>query len=212
MKTIICLQPHLVAILALVLLPATGMSQELAPEEELRREWLEIQANSDREARETWWQVVGPEQMTAFIEAGAQISVADNRGWTPLHSAARYNSDPAVLSALLQAGAVVHAKDNSGDTALHWAAAENTNVEIVNRLLDAGANVNARDKYGWLPIHTAADRNSNPEVIEALLMAGAERNKRAYYVFFRPKFLLKHNSNMSEKDKKLALALLQEPD
>jgi hypothetical protein len=43
-------------------------------------------------------------------------------------------------------------------------------------------------------------------------MAGADRYRRAYFVFFRPEFLLKHNSSMSEKDKKIALALLNEPD
>jgi ankyrin repeat protein len=112
----------------------------------------------------------------------------------------------------LRAGATVDAKDSAGDTALHWAAAENTNVEIISCLLEAGADVNATDKYGWLPIHTAAERNSNPDVIETLLGAGAERDRRAYFVLFRPRFLLKHNSSMSDKDKRVALALLDEPD
>ncbi|MBT8102298.1 MAG: ankyrin repeat domain-containing protein, partial [Gammaproteobacteria bacterium] len=95
------------------------------------------------------------------------------------------------------------------DTPLHWAAAENTNVDILTTLIEAGADVNARDRFGWLPIHTAAEGNSNPEVIEVLLAAGSKRNKRAYFVLFRPAFLLKHNANMSDTDKKTAMALLK---
>jgi hypothetical protein len=207
MWTIIRKIPNLVAMLALLLAPVMAVPQELMQDEVLQREWIEIQEYADRETRKSWWQDLGVEQLSAYVEAGADISATDRRGWTVLHSAARYSADPEVLSALLQAGVVIDARDSSGDTALHWASAENTNVEVIKRLLDAGADVNARDRFGWLPIHTAAEASSNPDVIEALLTAGAERNKRAYFVFFRPEFLLKHNSNMSEKDKKIALEL-----
>jgi ankyrin repeat protein len=112
---------------------------------------------------------------------------------------------------LLEAGADVNARDKAGDTPLHWAAAENTGTAVINALLQAGAVVNARDRYGWLPIHTAADRNPNPDIIDALLKAGADPDKRAYFVLFRPIFLLKHNANMSDKEKEVALAMLKEP-
>ncbi|MEL7187258.1 MAG: ankyrin repeat domain-containing protein [Pseudomonadota bacterium] len=202
----------LVTIVSVLLGPATAVAQGQLPGQNLQQEWLEIQTSKDMDARADWWRNLGVEQLEAFIEAGVDSAIADRRGWTPLHSAARYNCDPNVVSALLQAGAAVNVKDRSGDTPLHWAAAENTNVEIVNRLLEAGANVNARDRYGWQPIHTAADRNPNPGVIEALLAAGAERNKRAYFLLFRPRFLVKHNANMSDDNKAIALALLDEID
>lgn len=198
-------------VLATALISTGGMSQETAQADDLRQEWIVVQAESDRQKRKAFWQDLDPDRLSAYIEAGAEVTIADKRGWTPLHSAARYNTNPDVLEALVNAGATVDAKDRAGDTPLHWAAAENANVDIINILLESGANVNARDKYGWLPIHTAADRNSNPAVIDTLLKAGAKRNKRAYFVFFRPIFLLKHNANMSEKDKEAALALLQQP-
>lgn len=196
----------------LLLLPVAAMSQTPAPDEDLQREWLEVQASKDRQMRKDWWQSISLVELNAYIQADAEPNAPDRRRWTPLHSAARYNPDPAVVLALVNAGAVVDAKDKSGDTPLHWAAAENTNVEITAALIAAGANVNARDRYGWQPIHTAADRNSNPEIIEALVAAGAERNKRAYFVLARPAFLLQHNSNMSEVDKKRAMALLKKID
>ncbi len=70
--------------------------------------------------------------------------------------------------------------------------------------------MNAKDRFGWQPIHTAADRSSNPETIATLLAAGARPDKRAYFVLFRPKFLLKHNSNMCQRNKEIAMALLEE--
>lgn len=199
------------ALLLAVLIPTSGMSQWTAPADDLRQSWLAVQAEGGREERQAFWQDLDPEHLKAFIEAGVEVTVADRRGWTPLHSAARYNPNPAVLAALVSAGAAVDARDRSGDTPLHWAAAENDNADVIDTLLESGANVNARDKYGWRPIHTAADRSSNPAVIDALLRAGANRNKRAYFVFFRPVFLLKHNANMSDKDKEVALALLAKP-
>jgi hypothetical protein len=199
-----------VVALAVLIFPVTAISQEQDRDAALQREWIEIQTSIDQDVKKGWWRALGAARLTAFIEAGVTMDIKDRRGWTPLHSAARYNADPEVLLALLRAGAVVDATDRSGDTPLHWAAAENTTVETIHALLAAGADVNARDKYGWSPIHTAADRNSNPDIIDVLLAAGADRDKRAYFILFRPAFLLKHNSNMSETNRKIALSLLEE--
>lgn len=198
-------------LLALLIFPASAMVQEQVPDNNMQREWHAIQTSTDRAERRNWWARVDPEQLIAHIQAGADVNVEDRRRWTPLHSAARDNTNPEILRALLQAGAVVDARDKSGDTPLHWAAAENRNVEILTALIDAGAHVNARDKFGWLPIHTAAESNPNPEIIDALLSAGSKRKKRAYFILFRPRFLLKHNSRMSRSDKEIAMELLKEP-
>jgi ankyrin repeat protein len=204
--------PGLAAVaLAAALTPSIGLSQEPAPVDDLRQEWGAVQIDGSQQARKTFWQGLDSKQLKKQIEAGAEITLADRRGWTPLHSAARYSRDPEVLAMLLEAGADVNARDKAGDTPLHWAAAENTGTAVINALLQAGAVVNARDRYGWLPIHTAADRNPNPDIIDALLKAGADPDKRAYFVLFRPIFLLKHNANMSDKEKEVALAMLKEP-
>jgi len=204
--------PRQVAVWSSLLLAAAGLGQETVPGEPLEREWLDIQVRGGQQTRKAWWQELGARQLRALIHAGVEVSVADDRGWTPLHSAARYSRDPDVLLALLEAGAVIDVRDRSGDTPLHWAAAENPSVGVTTALLRAGADVNASDGYGWLPIHTACNTNSNPEVIRALLAAGADRDARAYFVLFSPGFLLKHNSNMSDPDKESALILLQQPD
>ncbi len=207
-----CWHPVQMTLWALLLLPASAIAQEQATDEGWQREWSEIQSNKNHQMKSDWWQQLDRARLNNYLHAGADVNVSDRRKWTPLHSAARYNADPEVLAALLQAGAVVAARNKAGDTPLHWAAAENANVEIVTSLIEAGANVNAKDKFGWTPLHTAAESGSNPKVIEVLLAAGAKRNKRAYFVLFRPVFLAKHNSNLSETDKKAVIALLKHPE
>lgn len=200
------------ALTALLIFPSWAISQDQVPDSDIQMEWHDVQTKADRAERRDWWRRLDTDRLSTYIDAGADVNVADRRRWTPLHSAARHNSDPEIVLALLRAGAVVDARNKSGDTPLHWAAAENHKVEILNALIDAGAHVNARDKFGWLPIHTAAESNPNSEIIDALLKAGSKRNKRAYYVLFRPRFLLKHNSRMSKSGKKIAMELLKEAD
>lgn len=196
-------------ILCSLLLPIVASPAEPVVNTVLQHTWAEIQGFDNRHARAKWWQTVDPEQVQAFIGAGADPNYTDRKKWTPLHSAARYSADPRVLTLLLAAGATVNAKNKAGDTPLHWAARENPNVAMTDALIAAGANVNALDKFGWLPLHTAAESNSNPEIIRALLAAGSKRGRRAYFLLFSPAFLLKHNDNMSEADKDLALAMLR---
>lgn len=193
----------------LLVVPVFALSQQSLPPEDLHREWLSIQAAKDVRIKKTWWQDLELERLTRFLEAGVDVNASDKRNWTPLHSAARFNRNPDIVTALIHAGARVDAADRSGDTPLHWAAADNPNAEIVSRLIEAGAPVNAVDRFGWLPIHTAADRTSNPEIIRTLLEAGSRRNERAYFLLFGPKFLLKHNSNMTDEDRKVAEELLR---
>ncbi|MYI67020.1 MAG: hypothetical protein F4107_13950, partial [Gemmatimonadetes bacterium] len=99
----------------------------------------------------------------------------------PLHAAAEYSRDPAVITALVQAGADVNARGAWDNTPLHDAAEHGT-PRVVRALLAAGAEVDARprgfDSYSGVantPLHHAA-RNPDPEVTAALLEAGADVN------------------------------------
>ncbi|MYI06752.1 MAG: hypothetical protein F4059_05405, partial [Gemmatimonadetes bacterium] len=102
-------------------------------------------------------------------------------GWTPLHLAARSNTDPDVVKVLLEAGADFDARSGEsyreGLTPLHYAG-WNPNRGIAAALLDAGADVNALSHGGRTPLHDAAGNASNPAVIEFLIAAGAEVNAR----------------------------------
>ena len=118
-------------------------------------------------------------------------AMLDATGETPLHHAARYNPNPAVVEALAAAGADVGATGGALlGTPLHHAAQDNANPAVVAALLEAGADVNARNRAvsgSWLiqshmngvtPLHRAAGGNANPAVAAALLRAGAEVDAR----------------------------------
>ena len=198
----------LVAIVALVL-PAVALSQDSGALDDLRSEWRAVQSSKDRATHRRWWSAMSAERLQEFVQADVDINQANYRRWTPLHSAARYSAQEAVVSVLLEAGADVNARDRAGDTPLHWAAAGNANVEIIEAILSAGADVNATDRFGWTPIHTAAESNSNPDVVKALLDAGANHKRRAYFLLFSPRFLLKHNADMSDADREQAFEWLK---
>ena len=89
------------------------------------------------------------------LDAGANVDARGNYGLTPLHLAAGYNENLAVLTALLKAGAGVNARDKFDRNPLHWAAS-NRNPEIAAALLKAGGEVNAQTDGGQTPLHQAA--------------------------------------------------------
>ena len=77
----------------------------------------------------------------------SDLHAQDEDGWTPLHLAAWYATNPAVVRVLLEAGADLHAQDEDGWTPLHLAAYAGTPA-VVTALLEAGANLEARDEDG----------------------------------------------------------------
>ena len=103
-------------------------------------------------------------------------------GSTPLHAAAGWAGDPAVISLLADAGTEVNVADEEGYFPLHRAARHGTPA-VVQALLNAGAEVDAWAKgygvdAGWdyTPLHEAVGGNPNPEVAATLLRAGANVN------------------------------------
>ena len=132
------------------------------------------------------------------------MKAQDGEGTTPLHYAARYSANPAIIEALLGAGANARAQDGEGaiplllavqynenlaivqlllesvrsveaSLLLLLAAASNPNPEIITLLLDAGADVNVRNEDGTTPLHYAAGLSDNPgAIVQILLDAGAD--------------------------------------
>ena len=118
------------------------------------------------------------ENVTACINAGADLEARDKWKYTPLHLAAAFNQDPAVIEALLRAGADLEARDYWKRTPLHLAAAFNQDPAVIEALLKGGADLEARDDDKDTPLHEAARSTEDPAVIEALLKAGADLETR----------------------------------
>lgn len=98
------------------------------------------------------------------------MRVKDDLGRTPLHNAAKFNSDAGVIDVLLGRGAVVDARCNATWTPLHEAARSNSNVEVLRRLVDKGADHHVTDSTSKrTPLHCAAMSNSDVEVVKYLV-------------------------------------------
>ena len=105
--------------------------------------------------------------------------------YTPLHTAARYNTHTGVIALLLKHGANIKERvehrykqqeRESGDTtAIALAAASNENPEIALLLLEHGGGHHGQE--GVTLLHWAA-ANSNPELSELLLDRGADVNAK----------------------------------
>ena len=91
-------------------------------------------------------------------------SISDN---TPLHIAAKYGQDHAIVQ-LLCKECDINAQNKEGDTPLHIAAGWNKTAEVSKLLLYRECNPNTQNKEGDTPLHLAASSNK-PAVVSKLL-------------------------------------------
>jgi len=119
-----------------------------------------------------------------LIEAGANLEIKGQKGWTALHNAASGGDKgyKEVAEALLKAHASVDALSETMLTPLHEAAGKSW-VDLVRLLVDAGANVNARDKFSNTPLRMCASNAQSfatldtfKQTVKILLDAGADIN------------------------------------
>lgn len=103
-----------------------------------------------------------------LLERGANPSVRNNKGTTPLHFAGRFGQS-RTAGLLIEKGAEINSRNEVGWSPLHEAAAYNLNPEIAILLIDKGADIEARNKRGQTALHLATERNLNPEIATFLL-------------------------------------------
>jgi ankyrin repeat protein len=112
-------------------------------------------------------------EVERLLDGGADVSVADNGGWTSLHVAVCDAGWLEVVKLLLDHGADVTATNKYGMTPLHMATYYDVgSAEIVKLLLDHGASVDAKDNDNSTPLRRAAQNGKN-EIVKLLLNYGA---------------------------------------
>ena len=111
------------------------------------------------------------ETLKAFLNANADMEVANDDGWKPIHAATELSHIQA-LTCLLEAGCQVSPKTSHGlVTPLHQAIA-NRKYEIIELFLRHNASMDATDRFGNAPIHAAA-RTGQCGILVKLLEKGA---------------------------------------
>ena len=98
-----------------------------------------------------YWETATLAGVQADIAAGVDVHARTEYDATPLHRAAAFNVDEAIISVLVEAGADVHARTEGGWTPLHLAAAFNENPDVITVLLKTGADLKAKDSSGKTP-------------------------------------------------------------
>jgi ankyrin repeat protein len=92
-----------------------------------------------------------------LITHGADANSTDNRGETPLHTAAYFGYEEInveIAAILIAHGTDVNVKDTNGLTVLHKTAAK-SHTKMVKLLLAHGADVNVRDGNDQTPLDLA---------------------------------------------------------
>ncbi|XP_033098732.1 ankyrin repeat, PH and SEC7 domain containing protein secG-like [Anneissia japonica] len=125
------------------------------------------------------------EIVNMIINYGADISVKDNLGRTPLHTcimnsltSSEENHRPTqmlqICKSLIKRGVSVDENDINGSTPLHYAI-DLPSYDITQMLIEEGANVNAPNKSGTVPIHFAvAWIDEYKSLLDLLLKSGAD--------------------------------------
>ncbi|XP_040186594.1 probable protein S-acyltransferase 23 [Rana temporaria] len=97
-----------------------------------------------------------------LVKAGVSLDVEDQKGCTPLITAAQYGQT-ALCCYLIGKGAKVHLCDLEGDNALHWAAFKG-HCELSHLLIYSGCNPRQTDNFGQTPLHLAVLSGNLPTV------------------------------------------------
>lgn len=134
-----------------------------------RRVGIDVQNDQGRTPLHESIALDRPTVSRALVNAGANLTVRDNKGMSALDYACMYE-DQVLVETMIRSGRIDprHADKTSGLTPLHWAQGKT----VVDALVDAGCSVHARDDVGRTTLHLGCSK-SNITVC-ALLSRGAD--------------------------------------
>jgi uncharacterized protein len=93
-------------------------------------------------------------EVQLLLAHGADVEIADNAGWTPLHYATWFGSNSLVLKELLDHGAKIDARNGRGITPLYFASVTGHEAQV-KLLLAHGADRSLASTSGYTPLRAA---------------------------------------------------------
>jgi ankyrin repeat protein len=116
-------------------------------------------------------------EVRRLLKAGANVSLANNYGATPMGLASEAGNTE-IIKLLLEAGADADSPNADGQTAL-LAVARTGNVEAAELLVKHGAKVDAKEKWGGQTALMWASARRHPKMMEFLISKGADVNSHS---------------------------------
>lgn len=144
-----------------------------------------------------------------FVNSGADLTVRNEYGETPMHLVMAYGNK-GLLPDLLKKGLDINEKDSRDQTPLHQVYSGQTTVETIEAFITSGAQVNPTDKDGYTPLDYVY---SEINTIVAAEGGISEENLLKFKSYMD--VLLKHGAKSSKvqlsDQAKVALNIDQEP-
>uniref|UniRef100_A0A2C9KR69 Uncharacterized protein n=1 Tax=Biomphalaria glabrata TaxID=6526 RepID=A0A2C9KR69_BIOGL len=112
-----------------------------------------------------------------LVHEGANVSVVDTAGNTPLMAACETDGAESILKFLSSAGEMTHRINSGGESVLHLAVRSNCIEHVLAVTCESHVDVNLQNVMGTTPLMIAA-MNKNKDIVEYLLHQGAAVNTR----------------------------------
>lgn len=122
--------------------------------EKLAAEWPGFPVGRDDFFGDTWLSLAvsseNPALVAWILNKGAEVSVLEKDGYTPLHSAieAQDESKYEIMQLLIEAGAELNTRGFNDWTPAHLAAARN-DLRALQMVCEAGADLGVRTRIDW---------------------------------------------------------------
>jgi ankyrin repeat protein len=123
--------------------------------------------------------IENPEAVLYLLEQGADPSISDRQGDTPLHEACEEGNVHVIRAILDRRPDLINMPGQGRFTPILLALRRNR-IDAAMLLLERGADLNAPAPHGQPPLWYAASMPRRPDLMDAILRAGANPNIQDY--------------------------------